>query len=281
MSKVVIERAMIEQVLEALEYNRLDVGKFNRINAACQALRAALAQQDELQPMPPEQRQRWEELAAMPQQAEPAQDIHGACPTHCCPVHGCKYMHDDCPVVSGAVQPVYPRNNGCESCADEAEPLNLSDRAVQRRLAAQWGYVPAAQAEPVEPVATVAARQYDDGTYAGNALDWAGRNCEDDFPVGTKLYTAPPPPQRPAESVPEPYTDDVTRLMRDAGMTFHFGLPHKAVVEQMTRVVDLVYAEASIKAAQQFATPPQRKPLVDPAEYDDAGAAEHYNRGLK
>jgi hypothetical protein len=47
MSKVVIERAMIEQVLEALEYNRLDVGKFNRINAACQALRAALAQQDE------------------------------------------------------------------------------------------------------------------------------------------------------------------------------------------------------------------------------------------
>ena len=95
------------------------------------------------------------------------------------------------------------------------------------------------------------------------------------------LYTAPPPPQRPAESVPEPYTDDVTRLMRDAGMTFHFGLPHKAVVEQMTRVVDLVYAEASIKAAQQFATPPQRKPLVDPAEYDDAGAAEHYNRGLK
>lgn len=43
-----------------------------------------------------------------------------------------------------------------------------------------------------EAVATVVARQYDDGTYAGNALDWAGRSCEDDFPVGTKLYTAPP-----------------------------------------------------------------------------------------
>ena len=99
------------------------------------------------------------------------------------------------------------------------------------------------------------------------------------FIPAMKAYAATP--QRPAESVPEPYTDDVTRLMRDAGMTFHFGLPHKAVVEQMTRVVDLVYAEASIKAAQQFATPPQRKPLVDPAEYDDAGAAEHYNRGLK
>ena len=30
-----------------------------------------------------------------------------------------------------------------------------------------------------------------------------------------------------------------------------------------------------------FTAPPQRKPLVDPAEYDDAGAAERYNRGLK
>ena len=50
----------------------------------------------------------------------------------------------------------------------------------------------------------------------------------------------------------EPYTSDVPRIMREAGMTFHLGLPHKAVVEQMTRVVDLVCAEASIKAAQQF-----------------------------
>jgi hypothetical protein len=30
-----------------------------------------------------------------------------------------------------------------------------------------------------------------------------------------------------------------------------------------------------------YTSPPQRKPLVDPAEYDDAGAAERYNRGLK
>jgi hypothetical protein len=44
-----------------------------------------------------------------------------------------------------------------------------------------------------EPVATVVKRQYEDGTYAGNALDWVGRNCEDDFPVGTKLYTDPQP----------------------------------------------------------------------------------------
>ncbi len=128
----------------------------------------------------------------------------------------------------------------------------------------------AQQAEPVEPVAWVLALPdgrldrlsvvaYDDE--AEEMLQRSIAGC-----TLVPLYTAPP--QRPAEPVPEPYTDDVTRLMRDAGMTFHFGLPHKAVVEQMTRVVDLVYAEASIKAAQQFATPPQRLPLT-------AGEIEH------
>ena len=65
--------------------------------------------------------------------------------------------------------------------------------------------------EPVqEPVAVVVARQYDDGTYAGNELNWAGRNCENDFPVGTKLYTAPP------EFVP--LTDDeVDRICASLG----------------------------------------------------------------
>ena len=58
-----------------------------------------------------------------------------------------------------------------------------------------------------------------------------------------------------------PYTCDVPRIMREAGMTFHLGLPHKAVVEQMTRVVDLVYAEASIKAAVAFAAP-QQEPVA-------------------
>ena len=37
--------------------------------------------------------------------------------------------------------------------AQQVEPLNLTDPAIQKRLASQWGYVPAAQAEPVEPVA--------------------------------------------------------------------------------------------------------------------------------
>ena len=45
----------------------------------------------------------------------------------------------------------------------------------------------AEQAEQ-EPVATVVARGFDDGTRAGNTLDWIGRNCENDFPIGTKLY---------------------------------------------------------------------------------------------
>lgn len=70
-----------------------------------------------------------------------------------------------------------------------------------------------------------------------------------------------------------PYTGDVARIMREAGMTFHLGLPHKAVVEQMTRVVDLVYAEASIKAAVAFAAPKpaaQQEPVawrVHPFDY--------------
>ena len=43
--------------------------------------------------------------------------------------------------------------------AQQDEPLNLRDPAVRKRLATQWGYVPAAQAEPVEPVATLIAQR--------------------------------------------------------------------------------------------------------------------------
>jgi hypothetical protein len=43
-----------------------------------------------------------------------------------------------------------------------------------------------------EPVAEVAAKEpYLDGTPRGNELRWVGRNCEDDFPIGTKLYACP------------------------------------------------------------------------------------------
>lgn len=44
-------------------------------------------------------------------------------------------------------------------------------------------------------VATVVERYYEDGTRAGNTLDWSGRNCENDLPVGTKLTIATPKPQ--------------------------------------------------------------------------------------
>lgn len=38
-------RKAAQQALEAMEYAGMDVGKFNRINSACAALRAALAQE--------------------------------------------------------------------------------------------------------------------------------------------------------------------------------------------------------------------------------------------
>jgi broad specificity phosphatase PhoE len=61
------------------------------------------------------------------------------------------------------------------------------------------------------------------------------------------------------QAEPVAYTSDVSRRMREAGMTFHLGMPHAAVMEQMTRFHDLVCAEASIKAAVAFATPPRRE----------------------
>ncbi len=78
----------------------------------------------------------------------------------------------------------------------------------------------------------------------------------------TQLYTAPPrreTEQGQPEPEPVAYTSDVSRRMREAGMTFHLGMPHAAVMEQMTRFHDLVCAEASIKAAAAFATPPRRE----------------------
>ena len=70
-----------------------------------------------------------------------------------------------------------------EALEGDSLPFQLGARAALRQALAQ---------PEQEPVATVVKRQYEDGTYAGNALDWTGRNSEDDFPVGTKLYTAPP-----------------------------------------------------------------------------------------
>jgi hypothetical protein len=46
-----------------------------------------------------------------------------SCSTHCCPIHGCKYGLDGCPVKSREVAPEYPPNNGCEPCEMDAEDL--------------------------------------------------------------------------------------------------------------------------------------------------------------
>jgi hypothetical protein len=141
------------------------------------------------------------------------------------------------------------------------------------------------RAEPVEPVAwgVFGANLHDMFFTEEEAHEMA--RLKGDGSTVAPLYTAPP--QHPAEPLQEPYTGDVTRIIREAGMTFHLGLPHKPVIEQMSRVVDLVYAEASIKAAQQFAASPQRLPLTD-EECDAvmlaldgwARGVDHYEYGL-
>ena len=40
---------------------------------------------------------------------------HKSCQSHCCEKHGCKYGHEDCPVVLGEVEQDHP----CEACHDE------------------------------------------------------------------------------------------------------------------------------------------------------------------
>lgn len=48
--------------------------------------------------------------------------------------------------------------------------------------------------------------------------------------------------------------DDVIRMAREAGMSFHLGMPHEKVAQQLGRFADLVTAQASIKAAQMLAS---------------------------
>ena len=94
-------RTAAQQALEALGLAKLNgkaglhPAEIGEIADAITALRAVLAQQAELQPMPPEQRQRWEELAAMPQQAEPVEPVawkQGNLVT---------FNEDPCPVLGG------------------------------------------------------------------------------------------------------------------------------------------------------------------------------------
>lgn len=62
---------------------------------------------------------------------------HKACPSHCCPIHGCKYGHEDCPIVNGKAGPTYGKNNGCECCEmDAADPKNIEIASLRRDLVA-------------------------------------------------------------------------------------------------------------------------------------------------
>jgi hypothetical protein len=50
---------------------------------------------------------------------------------------------------------------------------------------------PQPKQEQGEPVAIVVADKYEDGSHAGNHLEWSGRNEANDFPEGTAFYTTP------------------------------------------------------------------------------------------
>jgi hypothetical protein len=55
---------------------------------------------------------------------------HRSCSSHCCVLHGCKYGHNDCPVVTKSVAQEYP----CENCGhegiDSLKELNFRQEAV-------------------------------------------------------------------------------------------------------------------------------------------------------
>jgi hypothetical protein len=104
----------------------------------------------------------FEPLYAHPAAPEqPAQGVAAerrACPSHCCPVHGCKYGHDDCPVVAGTMAPTYSNNNGCEDC--ESDALASAPRVPQG-----WKLVPV---EPSDAMVAAGKRQVHKSNGAGD-----------------------------------------------------------------------------------------------------------------
>jgi len=50
---------------------------------------------------------------------ESEKDVHTE---HCCEIHGCKYGHDNCPVVNWRKKQSY----ACESCQEDAEGFEYS-----------------------------------------------------------------------------------------------------------------------------------------------------------
>lgn len=180
-------RTAAQQALEALELVTDLTNHDDEIYEVITALRAALAQQDESVDADAAY-QRW--LADTHAPALRRMDSQGA--------------------FSAGWQ---------AALAQQAEPLNLRDPAVQKRLATQWGYVPAAQqAEPVEPVAWVnqanlaSARLTRDRGGQGDTHTWSETRSNYH---GVPLYTAPP--QR------RPLTDEEIESCRQKGYA-HAGL---------------------------------------------------------
>lgn len=65
---------------------------------------------------------------------------HRSCSTHCCPVDGCKYGYDSCPVKTGRVAPEYPNNNECEMCEFRAEQRveALEGVLIDEQVLSRW-----------------------------------------------------------------------------------------------------------------------------------------------
>jgi hypothetical protein len=58
-------------------------------------------------------------------------EIRRSCETHCCARHGCKYGHEDCPVVGGEIRQAYP----CEQCGTPADELQREVERLSARVA--------------------------------------------------------------------------------------------------------------------------------------------------
>ena len=116
----------------------------------------------------------------------------------------------------------------------EAEPLNLRDPAVQKRLATQWGYVPAAaQAEPVQDQ-RCRAKPRSDG----------------DFVCDCKIGECPGRSAALAQQA-EPVQEPVA----------YFGSAY--VNENGVHITTVLGPVAIPQDAKLYTAPPQRKPLTE------------------
>lgn len=131
------ERAVMEQALEALEYENswheiFKVRPYASTVDAITALRTVLAQE---QAEPEEEPVAWEDAL---------KDAFFEGFT-------CVATHND--ILLNSPEEAwenYKPPHTAPPQRKEAEPLNLSDPAVRKRLAAQWGYVPATPAEQMQ-----------------------------------------------------------------------------------------------------------------------------------